>query len=183
MATGGEDFRKYAPPDEPPYLLGDGVDVWTTLSTGAPSPRDWLLLETHPAPHTVHGDALIVGDMKIYRRGPTFPDVENGWFPPPGQDPLLTPYTLKCGAPQPPSQPNKTACLNTWCLWNVTHDPCEFFDLADEHPDIVKSLVERLKTFSATAVPPEAGSGCAMQRVPVGDSVSFMPCDWKPPAA
>jgi hypothetical protein len=48
MATGGEDFRKYAPPDEPPYLLGDGVDVWTTLSTGAPSPRDWLLLETHP---------------------------------------------------------------------------------------------------------------------------------------
>jgi arylsulfatase B len=70
MATGGRDFRDFAPPGEPPYLLGDGVDVWKTLSTGAPSPRDWLLLETHPDPHTVHGDAIIVGDWKIYRRGP-----------------------------------------------------------------------------------------------------------------
>ena len=70
MATGGQDFRKFAPAGEPPYLLGDGVDVWATLSTGAPSPRDWLLLETHPDAHTVHGDALIVGDWKIYRRGP-----------------------------------------------------------------------------------------------------------------
>jgi arylsulfatase A-like enzyme len=70
MATGGQDFRKFAPAGEPPYLLGDGVDVWATLSSGAPSPRDWLLLETHPEPHTVHGDAIIVGDWKIYRRGP-----------------------------------------------------------------------------------------------------------------
>jgi hypothetical protein len=70
MATGGQDFRKFAPAGEPPYLLGDGVDVWATLSTGAPSPRDWLLLETHPDAHTVHGDAIIVGDWKIYRRGP-----------------------------------------------------------------------------------------------------------------
>jgi hypothetical protein len=70
MATGGQDFRKFAPAGEPPYLLGDGIDVWATLSTGAPSPRDWLLLETHPAAHTVHGDAIIVGDWKIYRRGP-----------------------------------------------------------------------------------------------------------------
>ena len=57
MATGGQDFRKFAPAGEPPYLLGDGIDVWDTLSTGAPSPRDWLLLETHPTAHTVHESA------------------------------------------------------------------------------------------------------------------------------
>jgi arylsulfatase A-like enzyme len=182
MATGGEDFRKFAPAGEPPYLLGDGVDVWPTLSAGTPSPRDWLLLETHPEPHTVHGDALIVGDWKIYRRGPDFPDVENGWFPPPGQDPAHTTYTLKCGAPQPAAQPNKTACTDSFCLWNVTADPCEYFDVAAEHPDVVAALVARLKTFSATAVPPEAGSGCTMKRVPVGENFSFVPCDWQPPA-
>ncbi len=234
MATGGQDFRKFAPAGEPPYLLGDGIDVWATLSTGAPSPRDWLLLETHPAAHTVHGDAIIVGDWKIYRRGPecvvgagaalacfcreqarcfnapppfstpppphththtlshppthtrahrSFPGVENGWFPPPGQDPATTPYTLKCGAPQPPAQPDAAACAQTWCLWNVTADPCEYFDVAAEHPDVVASLVARLKDFSATAVPPEAGSGCSTKKVAVGDSFSFVPCDWQPPAA
>ena len=117
------------------------------------------------------------------RRAPParrFPDVENGWFPPPGQDPAKTPYTTKCGAPQPPSQPAKTACAQTWCLFNVTADPCEYFDVAAAHPDVVASLVARLATFSATAVPPEAGSGCATKKVAVGESYSFVPCDWQP---
>ena len=186
MATGGADFRAFAPPGEPPYLLGDGVDVWATLATGVPSPRDWLLLETHPADapakERVHGDALIVGDWKIYKRGPDFPGVENGWFPPPGQDPAVTLYTTRCGAPQPP-QPSKSSCLDAYCLFNVATDPCEFFDVASDHPDMVAALVARLANFSATAVPPEAGSGCATKQVPAGDTYSFVPCDWTPPLA
>ena len=64
----------------------------------------------------------------------------------------------------------------------MTADPCEYFDVAAEHPDVVASLVARLKDFSATAVPPEAGSGCSTKRVAVGESFSFVPCDWQPPA-
>ena len=53
MATGGEDFRKWAPPNEPAYQLGDGIDVWSTIaSAGAngTSARSWVLLEAHPNP-------------------------------------------------------------------------------------------------------------------------------------
>jgi hypothetical protein len=163
-------------------LLGDGIDVWQTLSTGAPSPRDWLLLETHPVDATpqsrVHGDAIIIGDMKIYKRGPDFAQVENGWFPPPGQDPKTTKYSLSCGAPQPAQQPSKQACVDKFCLWNVTADPCEYFDLADKYPDIVSALVQRLNKFMLTAVPLETGSGCETKKVPAGDNYSFVPCDW-----
>jgi hypothetical protein len=156
------------------------MDVWATLSRGEASPRDWLLLETHPNETlAVHGNAIIVGDWKIYKRGGVFPDVENGWFAPPGQDPSNTPYTLKCGAPQPP-QPAKTACEN-WCLWNITADPCEYFDVADKHPDVVLTLSTYLRQFAATAIPQEVGSGCNTTRVPVGESYSFVPCDWRPP--
>lgn len=62
----------------------------------------------------------------------------------------------------------------------MTADPCEYFDVAAAHPDVVASLVARLETFSATAVPPEAGSGCATKKVTVGESYSFVPCDWRP---
>ena len=53
MATGGSDFRRWAPPNEPPYLPGDGLDVWSTIATAGSngtSARDWVLLEAHPAP-------------------------------------------------------------------------------------------------------------------------------------
>ncbi len=180
MATGGEDFKQFAPPGEPPYLLGDGVDVWATIAAGAPSPRDWLLLEAHAAGKgapAVHGDALIVGDWKIYRRGADFAQVENGWWPPPGQDPAGVRYTLSCGAPQPPAPPSNTSCMKSYCLFNVTRDPCEYFDVAAEHPDVVAALTARLADFQATAVPPEAGSGCAMKKVSCGDAFCFFPCD------
>jgi arylsulfatase A-like enzyme len=69
MATGGADFRRWAPPGEPPYLAGDGVDVWSTIASAGKNgtvQRDWVLLEAHPknAQNQVHGDALIMGDWK-----------------------------------------------------------------------------------------------------------------------
>lgn len=71
----GQSWENFVSKDEPPYLLGDGMNVWPTLSTGAPSPRDWLLLETHPEEDTarVHGDALIVDDWKIIKWNQTNP--------------------------------------------------------------------------------------------------------------
>lgn len=53
MATGGEPFTKWAPLNEPPYLPGDGLDVWNTIATAGSngsSPRDWVLLEAHAIP-------------------------------------------------------------------------------------------------------------------------------------
>ena len=147
------------------------------MSSGAPLARSQ---DTRTPPYTALPPPLPLSlPLPTSRR---FPGVENGWFPPPGQDPARTPYTLKCGAPRPPIPPNSSG-LNTWCLWNITADPCEYFDVAAENPGVVASLVARLRDFSATAVPPEAGSGCATKRVAVGESYSFVPCDWQPPAA
>lgn len=53
MATGGADFRRWAPPQEPPYVAGDGVDLWSTIASAGANgtvQRDWILLEAHPAP-------------------------------------------------------------------------------------------------------------------------------------
>lgn len=45
----GQPWTAFIPADEPPYLYGDGMDVSATLLHGEPSPREWVLLETHPA--------------------------------------------------------------------------------------------------------------------------------------
>ena len=170
----GRNWTDFIPPGEPPYLIGDGMDVWASLSTGAPSPRDWLLLEAHPVTSTGegHGDALIVGDWKLIR---WWLSPENGWFPPPGQHPNATNYTIQCG---PPPAPAPNQCKNSYCLFNVTADPCEHHDVASEHPDVVAAMTAALAPYQATAVPPTQGSGCVPVRVALpGGGNAWQPCD------
>jgi len=167
----GRPWTDFIAPDEPPYLLGDGLDVWQGLATGdaSQSPRDWLVLETHPrnAGDRVHGDAYIKGDFKILKYQYS-PSEENGWHPPPGQDPTQVSYQLGC--PPPPANGNKTAaqCSSEWCLFNVTADPCEQNDLAGEYPEVVAQLVAQLGPFMDTAVP---------ELVPEGPQPLVLPLD------
>jgi len=164
----GTNWTNFIPPNEPPYQYGDGMDVWSTLSTGAPSPRDWVLLETHPTGATdrVHGDGLIYQDWKLIKWNNTMPQVENGWFPPPGQDPSKVDYLVKCNGIQP-SKVDPTECNKDWCLFNITADPCEYNNVASDHPNIVKQLINMLEPFQATAVPPVAPSECKPIQVPI----------------
>lgn len=175
----GQNWTNFIPPGEPPYLLGDGLNVWPTLSTGSPSPRDWLLLETHPAgaSNRVHGDALIVDNMKILKYNVTNPQEENGWYPPPGQDPSKVTYLINC-PPTPSKQPDPEQCHTKFCLFNITADPCEHEDMSDKYPDIVQQLEARLAEFQATAVPPEVPTGCnpVIAHLPNG-APYWRPCD------
>ena len=43
------------------------------------------------------------------------------------------------------------------CLFDLAADPCEYNNVAQEHPDIVESMLERLLSFNATesVFPPE----------------------------
>ena len=40
------------------------------------------------------------------------------------------------------------------CLFNIKEDPCEYYNLAEDAPDILQDLMERLAAQNATAVPP-----------------------------
>lgn len=72
--------------------------------------------------------------------------------------------------PRPPRPPTG--------LFNVTVDPCEYTNLAAEHPDIVADIVKELAKFQATAVPPVKPDGCHPNQVPVpGGGHAWQPCD------
>ena len=62
------------------------------------------------------------------------------WVPPP--DDTLRYYSY---------QRNDEA-KNIW-LFNITNDPLEKYDLSDSYPDIVKTMLDRLSAYNATAVP------------------------------
>ena len=168
---------------EPPWQLGDGVDVWDMLASGAPSARTELLGEAHApdAPDQVHGNALIVGDMKLVRLARSDaldgnPPEEAGWHPPPGQDPSATAYQLRCDPAGPPGggAADPSQCVDAWCLFNVTADPCEYYDVAAARPDAVAQLLARLAEYQATSVAPVGDDGC----VPIVNADNaWRPCD------
>jgi arylsulfatase A-like enzyme len=175
-ASGDPDwFEQHIAADEPPHALGDGIDVWGMLATGAtPSPRTEVLQECHPGgAHINHGNSLTVGDWKAIKIAKNDKH-EAGWAPPPGQDPAAVTYTLKCDAAgPPPGKPDLKACSADYCLFNVATDPCEYHDVAKAHPDIVASIVARLADYQATAVGAVQPEGC----VPVITDGAWRPCD------
>ena len=127
-------------------------------------------------------------------------ELEQGWFPPPGQDANTTSYVLACGHEPPPTSTHSMCNSSTdFCLFDVGGaDPCEHHDVAAQHPDIVQRLVTRLAAYQATvqeqicgraaAVDLEGSSeagqklcGCWPQMVPDGGlsagGWSWAPCD------
>ena len=164
-AAGG---KSAIPTDD--FQLGDGMSVWEALSSVGESPRNWVLTEAHADNMTHHGNGLIVGDMKIVLTGSTNPANENGWFPPPGQDPTKVDYTVNCGGPAPATPP---PCSSDYCLFNITADPCEYYNIAAQHPDILATLVKELQPYRDAAVPTVVPTGCS----PVIKDGAWRPCD------
>eukprot|EP00947_MAST-08B_sp_MAST-8B-sp1_P001692 g1692.t1 len=167
-------FETLVPPSEPPYLDGDGIDVWPQLAE-ARQVRTEVLHEAHPegAKDTVHGDGLTSGDWKILRLGSTHPEMETGWHVPPGLDASKVTFTLGCDLSKQPAAVDQSECTTQYCLFNVKDDPCEYTNVADNHPDIIKRLVARLQQLKAAAVLPLEPQGCT----PVITRGAWRPCD------
>jgi arylsulfatase A-like enzyme len=166
---------------EPPYVLGDGVDNWAALATGAPSARAEVLHEAHPQgwdganADDGNGQALRVGKYKlITEKGPMWHGPPNDLWYDSGSNPAQYEHTVTCG-PAPAStakdycHPDKLPCL-----FDVEADPCEYKDLSKALPDVVASLTARLAAFQATAVPKEFhqlnGTNCTSPTPPKGGS-------------
>lgn len=200
MATGGEDFRQWAPPGEPPYQEGDGVDVWAQLvNNSAPTKRDWVLLEAAhgkvpgvPPFSIVNGNGLIMGDMKLLSVPVgVSPSGEDGWLLAPGQS-ADAHYRTVChggGAGSPPLSglaPFEMNCAHPkFCLFNITEDPCEYRDLALALPSVLDAMLKALAKFTATALPGIRGSGCMPTLLNFtgtagGLAHAWQPCDYVP---
>ena len=152
----------------------DGVDQWDVLSDNTEAVRTEIL-------HNTDGNlqGLRVNEMKIIRG-----ETENpGWYPPENftvnrdiyayeapadhfQSELLTvlqslgrkphrgnPVEIQCGPK--PSNASKACQSDKYpCLFNITRDPCEYYNLAEQYPLVLQSLVDRLAFYQKSAVPP-----------------------------
>ena len=64
-----------------------------------------------------------------------------------------TPFVINCG-PKPPHAAINCNVSAKPCLYNITADPCEYHNLADQMPQAVLKMMERLAQYNKTAVPP-----------------------------
>lgn len=158
MASNGQDWRKFTKPGEPAFLEGDGVDMWKSISLGAPSARDYILLETSPADSADRGrgDAIIIGDWKLMKIiDNDLNAAQDGWYPPPGEDISTVKYSIACASDnqyQTGDSPRPKQCQETWCLFNLVEDPCEYNDVAIYHAEIVSQMMAKLQILQGTAV-------------------------------
>ncbi|XP_066257386.1 arylsulfatase J [Euwallacea similis] len=154
----------------------DGISIWNALAQDTESPRKEVL---HNIDDIYGNAALTVSSMKLIQ-GTTYNAAWDNWYGPSGRDntynvsliqespagralkginslanakiikTLRAEATVICGDVE------KIKCnpVKAACLFNVTEDPCEYKNIADRFPDIVKELQSVLQKYNATAVPP-----------------------------
>merc|ERR1719174_571494 len=130
-----EQWRSLMPSSDPPFQLGDGVNVWDTLSKGEPSPRTEVIVEAHPpgkGKDDGNGQAIRVGDFKlIFEKGPMWHGPPNDLWYESGSDPSKYTHVIDCGG-SPPKASAADYCdpKKLPCLFNIHEDPCEYHDLS-----------------------------------------------------
>ncbi|XP_002736785.1 arylsulfatase B-like [Saccoglossus kowalevskii] len=118
----------------------DGMDMWDTFSKNESSPRNEIVYNIDDDPISP-GAAIRVGDYKLIAGNPDlfYPlrliNQSDGWFNY-GDVPTSGLPVLPTGDEPPP--PNVTY------LFNVIDDPEERNNIADDHPEIVQALRQRL---------------------------------------
>ncbi|GIY27607.1 arylsulfatase B [Caerostris darwini] len=130
----------------------DGHDLWDTLSSAkGPSPRTEVLLNIDPVAGVA---ALRVGDFKLVQ-GTVYQGQWDGWYGPSGRDPRRapTPAEIVC-KPKPANASTNCRPAKKPCLFDVAQDPCEFYNLAGEKPQVLNMLLKRLSQYNSTAIPP-----------------------------
>ena len=123
----------------------DGRDAWTSITAGAPSPHDAILINATP-----NKGALRMGDWKLVVNG-DLPEAADG-------DGETAPTSAK--------KPAATASASTVELFNLVEDPSEKTNLAAERADKVKELRARYDAFAKQQVAPKAAPKAKGFQVP-----------------
>ncbi|XP_059202496.1 arylsulfatase I [Centropristis striata] len=133
----------------------DGYNVWEAISEGKESPRLEILHNIDPLYNHARSGSLQkgygiwntavqasirAGDWKLLTGDPGYGD----WTPPQ----MLPGFPSSWWNMERHTEPRKSV----W-LFNISGDPYERFDLAEQRPDVVKELLARLVYYNRTAVP------------------------------
>jgi len=118
------------------------------------SPRTEVLLNIDD--QMFKNAALRVGDWKIIKQDNFY----DRWYAPPGMedqnitdDSLFKDAQIKCG----PIPQNVRHCGGKGfepCLFNITADPCEFYDLSQKFPDVYQMMLDKLEVYHKEMVTP-----------------------------
>ncbi len=118
----------------------DGHDAWPAITQAAPSPHDFILLNTTP-----YNGAIRMGDWKLVLGG-NIAESEEG-----GGDPAKA--KKKKGKKGQRNAGNKADNVE---LFNLTNDPNEKTNLASANPEKVAELRAKLDQLAAQAAPPKS---------------------------
>lgn len=138
-------------PNERPFIDGDGISAYASLFRGSTEkhPRNEIFIAAQAEGSQLSAEAIRIGDMKLITYPPLLYN-RPGWYPPPGKEWNYASFTVKCGPF--PDVASVDDCMNDWCLFNLTSDPCEYTNVAKKHPNLVASMKARLAQLKRTTV-------------------------------
>jgi len=156
----------------------DGIDMWGSLLNGTESPRSLFL---HNIDESRGIEGVRVGDWKLVK-GTTYGGSWDGHYGPSGRGgiynissvrtslvagalaknkiPLGSDSQLKSlrsqstvDCPKLPVDSQPCHILHSFCLFNITADPCEMNNVAFKYPDVIKRMNKTLELYKKSEVP------------------------------
>jgi len=140
-----------------PYNL-DGIDLSGYLTAGTEITREYLLLNVDQAGcDTIFGtDLQICGGIRYNEWKLVVGNQING-----GTDDYFwdinyinnsnidyTKATVQCNGEEPMTDLSADcASLNAVCLFDISNDPCEYYDLSSQYPSIVADMLAQLNSY------------------------------------
>jgi arylsulfatase A-like enzyme len=187
--------------DQPPFVLGDGIEQWQTIVLDPTRPDPSVDPRTETL-HVVHVDSeagpgvLRVGRLKLFAANDSWAGKNAVWYPTVGQSFARNNFTVRCAVP-PPSGPGGNASFPTPpgvgqrgycdpgiapCLFDVVADPCEQINLATERAEDVARLLRRLDEYRAFARTDRSASARKLPKrcLPGANNATWRPCYGSP---
>ncbi|GBM48405.1 Arylsulfatase J [Araneus ventricosus] len=163
----------------------DGFNMWDALVEDSPSPRTGLLQNMDPVLGTSAfrlGDLKIISGKAergfdswygpsglegfdgpatfegVFKNGSVVKDVlkETGmWI---AENPRDTYERLRIKCQQPPPENFYDGCKPSKnpCLFNITDDPCEYKNIADQNPEVVAKMMDIINMYKAESMEPQS---------------------------
>ncbi|GIX76987.1 arylsulfatase I [Caerostris darwini] len=162
----------------------DGYDQWEALMNDSSSPRKHMLQNLDPVLGMSAfriGDLKMVNGTAsdeynswygpsgfesvnmsssfewVFKNGSVVKDilVEKGMWIADNPNDVYQQLRVICERP-PPKRALACQATKKPCLFNITDDPCEYMDLADQYPDEVNSMLARVAKYEEESIEPQS---------------------------